>query len=44
MLETVVKSGEPNYYRYSAYTEYIVEDPKQVCLKYLVQFTKAVAR
>ncbi|XP_078315747.1 poly [ADP-ribose] polymerase tankyrase-like isoform X2 [Crassostrea virginica] len=44
MLETVVKRGDPDYYRYSEYTEYIVEDPKQVCLKYLVQFTKAVAR
>jgi penicillin V acylase-like amidase (Ntn superfamily) len=41
MVET---QGQEYRYNYTTYSEYIVEDHRQVCLKYLVQFTKASAR
>nr|XP_034325804.1 poly [ADP-ribose] polymerase tankyrase-like isoform X4 [Crassostrea gigas] len=44
MLEETVTMNDKLFYHYPAYTEYIVEDPRQVCLKYLVQFTKGSAR
>lgn len=44
MLEEKVILNNKFFYNYPAYTEYIVEDPRQVCLKYLVQFTKGSAR
>lgn len=44
MLEETVTRKDKFFYNYMTYTEYIVEDPRQVCLKYLVQFTKGSAR
>lgn len=44
MLEETVTMNDKLFYHYPAYTEYIVEDPRQVCLKYLVQFTKGSAK
>lgn len=44
MLEERVTRNDKFFYNYPTYTEYIVEDPRQVCLKYLVQFTKGSAR
>ncbi|XP_061174017.1 poly [ADP-ribose] polymerase tankyrase-like isoform X2 [Saccostrea echinata] len=38
------KNERPSFYFRPEYNEYIVEDHRQVCLKYLVQFTQASPR